>query len=82
MSETGAGRTTDLSSSGVRFTAQAPIALGQRVRLLVDWPALFDDRVQLQLVVEGIVVRSKGKATALQILQHAFKTRRPGLKSA
>src|ERR1043166_8901786 len=82
ISETGEGRTVDLSSAGVRFMAHAPIGLGRRVRLLVDWPALFDERVQLQLVVEGVVVRSKGKATALQIQQHALKTSRHGLKSA
>jgi hypothetical protein len=80
--ETGTGQTIDVSTSGVRFESQAPIAAGRHVRLLVDWPILLHGGVQLQLVVEGMVVRSNGTEIALRISRHVFKKRRLDIKSA
>jgi hypothetical protein len=82
VTETGMGQTIDVSSSGVRFKSQAPIAPGRHVRLLVDWPILLDGSAKLQLVVEGTVVRSNETETALRVVRHVFKTRRPDIKSA
>jgi len=78
--ETGAGVTTDMSSSGLSFTADRPLAAGYRLSISIDWPALLDGGVQLQLVVNGVVVRSAGTLTALRIERHEFKTRRIGVK--
>jgi hypothetical protein len=74
--ETGAGRTIDLSSCGLSFTAERPLATGQRIDVSIDWPVLLGGGVQLQLIMSGVVVRSDGSATALQIERHEFKTRR------
>ena len=79
--ETGSGSTIDLSSSGLSFTADKRLLLGQRLDVSIDWPALLDGGVQLQLVISGVVVRTDETITALQIQRHEFKTRRVGLQA-
>jgi hypothetical protein len=79
--ETGSGRTIDLSSSGLSFTADKPLETGQKLDVSIDWPALLDGGVKLQLIVSGVVVRTDGTTTALQIRRHEFRTRRVGLKA-
>jgi hypothetical protein len=79
--ENGTGRTIDLSSSGLAFTADKPIPVGAKVDVSIDWPAMLDGGVQLQLTMAGLVVRTSGNVTALQVLRHEFKTRRVGLKT-
>jgi hypothetical protein len=79
--ENGTGRTIDLSSSGLAFTADKPIPVGAKVDVSIDWPAMLDGGVQLQLTMAGLVVRTSGNVTALQVLRHEFKTRRVGLKA-
>jgi len=78
--EAGSGTTCDMSSSGLSFTADKPLLVGQTLRVSIDWPALLDGCVRLQLVVHGVVVRAGGAVTALQIDRHEFRTRRVGLK--
>ena len=77
--ENGFGRTIDMSSSGLSFTADRPLSIGQELDLSIDWPVLLDEGVQLQLVTSGVVVRSVGAVIALRIGRHEFKTRRAGL---
>jgi hypothetical protein len=78
--ENGSGCTIDMSSSGLSFTADRPLSIGQRLDLSIDWPVLLNGGVQLQLVASGVVVRSGGAVIALRIEQHEFRTRRAGLK--
>jgi hypothetical protein len=80
--ETGSGRTIDLSSSGLSFTADRPLLTGQRLDVSINWPVLLDGGVQLQLMMSGVVVRTNGTLTALRIERHEFRTRRGGLKAA
>jgi hypothetical protein len=75
---TGSGRTIDLSSSGLNFAADRPLLTGQNLGVSIDWPALLNGDIRLQLIVSGVVVRSNGTATAVQILRHEFRTRRVG----
>ena len=76
--ETGSGRTIDMSSSGLSFTADRPLSIGQKLDLSIDWPVLLDGDVQLQLVVSGVVVRTTKAVTALRIERHDFRTWRAG----
>jgi hypothetical protein len=78
--ETGSGTTIDLSSSGLRFIADRPLLTGQKLHVSIDWPAWLDGGVQLQLIMSGVVVRTNGKTTAMQIQRHEFKTCRVGPK--
>jgi PilZ domain len=80
--ETGSGRTIDLSSSGLSFTADRPLPIGQKLEVSIDWPVLLGGGIQLQLTMSGTVVRSNGSATALQVERHEFRTRRGGIKAA
>jgi PilZ domain len=80
--DAGSGRTIDLSSSGLSFIADRPLSVGQKLDVCIDWPALLDGNVQLQLMISGVVVRTKETVTALQIRRHEFKTRRVRLKIA
>jgi hypothetical protein len=73
---TGSGRTIDLSSSGLSFTAEGRLLTGQQLDVSINWPVLLDGRVQLQLIVSGSVVRTDGSVTALRIERHEFRTRR------
>jgi PilZ domain-containing protein len=79
--ENGSGRTIDLSISGLSFTADKPLSIGQRLDLSIEWPVVLDGGVQLQLVTSGVVVRSAGAVIALRIGRHEFKTRRGQLKA-
>ena len=74
--ETGLGRTIDMSSSGLRFQADRPLAVGLRLDVSIDWPVPLDGGVQLQLIVSGMVVRSNDTETAVRIERHEFRTRR------
>jgi hypothetical protein len=67
-----------MSSSGLSFTADRPLSIGQKLDLSIDWPARLDGDVQLQLVVSGVVVRNSGAVTALRIERHDFRTRSAG----
>ena len=55
----GIGRTIDVSSSGLRFNADRPLVVGQRIAVYVDWPVLLHGNIKMQLVISGIVVRTK-----------------------
>jgi hypothetical protein len=80
--ETGSGRTTDMSRSGLSFTADRPLLVGQKLDVSIDWPVRLDGDVQLQLVASGVVVRTTGAVTALRIERHEFRTRRAGPRVA
>ena len=70
-----------LSSSGLRFATQGPLEPGLKLDVAINWPVLLDGRVQLQLIVTGVVVWSSGTETALQIQRHDFRTRSVRLKA-
>ena len=77
--ENGSGQTIDVSSSGLSFTADRPLPIGQKLDLSIDWPFWLDGD-QLQLVASGVVVRTTGVVTALRIERYELRTRRAGLK--
>ena len=76
--ETGFGRTIDMSSSGLSFTADRLLPIGQKLDLSIDWPARLDGDVQIQPVASGVVVRTTGAMTAIRLERHDFRTRRAG----
>ncbi len=80
--ETGSGQLIDVSSSGLRFTAQAHIEPGLKLDIAINWPVLLDGRIQLQLTVSGVVVRSSGTEISMRIQRHDFRTRSVQLKAA
>jgi hypothetical protein len=72
--ETGVGRTVDLSSGGIMFDAGRTLPVGLNVELSISWPVLLHNEAPLQLVVSGRIVRTHGSRTAIQMVQHEFRT--------
>src|SRR5579864_7248314 len=72
----GAGKTLNMSSSGVLFTTDQTLLPGRRLELAINWPAHLDNHCALKLVARGRVVRYEGNAAALEIMQHEFRTRK------
>jgi hypothetical protein len=72
--EAGSGRTLDLSSSGLLFDGGRPLPVGLNVEVSIAWPALLHNIAPMQLIVSGRIVRSDGSRTAVQMVQHEFRT--------
>jgi len=73
--QTGQGRTRNISSSGIMFTTEARLPLGQRIELAVDWPAQLNEHCGLKLVALGKIVRSSDDVAAINIEKYDFRTR-------
>jgi hypothetical protein len=73
--QAGQGRTLNMSSSGILFTAEAQLTVGERVKLSVDWPAQLNEHCGLNLVALGKVIRSDAETAAIQIEKYDFRTR-------
>ena len=75
-SESGTGKTLDISSGGMLFETQQQLRTGKRVEVSVSWPALLDGACPLKFVAFGRVVRAEENRAAMHIEQHEFRTRR------
>jgi hypothetical protein len=82
VAQTGQGRTLNISSSGILFTSQAKLPVGQRVEIAVDWPARLNEHCGLKLVALGKIVRSSTEAAAICIEKYDFRTRATAVASA
>jgi hypothetical protein len=76
----GNGKTLNISSSGVLFTADHDLPVGTRLEVSISWPAQLNERCLLNLVARGRVTRHNKGQLALQIQQYEFRTqsRAPG----
>ncbi len=77
----GAGKTINISSTGVLFNARAPLSPGKRIELSISWPAQLDGKYDLKLVICGRIVRCEGTNVALEIEKHEFRTAGRGLSA-
>jgi hypothetical protein len=71
---TGTGKTLNISSSGVLFTADHELPPGTRLEVSISWPAQLNEKCLLNLVARGRVARQSGTRVALQIQQYEFRT--------
>jgi len=67
--------TIDISSGGVLLKPENPIPAGKQIQVLIDWPALLDQRCPLRLVIVGRVLRSDVSGTAIGIVRYDFRIR-------
>jgi len=72
--EIGAGKTINMSSSGVLFTTDQSLAPGRRLEIAISWPAQLNSKVALKLVARGRIVRYEEGRAALEIQQYEFRT--------
>jgi hypothetical protein len=66
----GCGRSVNISSRGMLFTAEHKFAPGDRLELILEWPIA---GVDLQLYVVGKVVRANGYQVGLRIDRYKFR---------
>jgi len=71
---TGTGHVIDVSSSGVRFTADRPLSIGLKAELAIRWPVVLEGDAQLQLILLGTIVRTDGDEVGIEVLRHQFRT--------
>ncbi len=72
--EAGSGKTLNMSSSGVLFTAEHLLIPGKRIEVSISWPAQLNNKTNLKLVARGRVVRCEDGRAALEIQQYEFRT--------
>jgi len=71
----GQATTTDISSGGVYLKTEQILPIGKQIQVLIDWPALLDQRCPLRLVITGKILRSNEGGTAIGILRYDFRIR-------
>ena len=71
----GQATTTDISSGGVFLKTEKILPVGKQIQVLIDWPALLDQRCPLRLVIVGKVLRSAEGGTAVGIIRYDFRIR-------
>ena len=74
-SQVGAGRTINISSSGVLFTTETQLTPGKRLEIAVNWPAQLNNQCPLKLIASGRIVRVEDGRAAIQIDRYEFRTR-------
>jgi hypothetical protein len=72
--DAGIGYTLDLSSGGIMFDAGRTLPEGLNVELSLNWPVLLHNVAPMQLVIFGRIKRTSGRHTAIQTVQHEFRT--------
>lgn len=72
--ESGEGKTLNMSSAGVLFTADQQLVPGKRMELSITWPAQLNNKCALKLVARGRLVRNQNGTAALEIQQYEFRT--------
>jgi len=72
--EAGDGKTVNISSCGVLFTADHVLLPGRRLELSISWPAQLNNKCALKLVARGRIVRFEDGRAAMEIQQYEFRT--------
>ncbi len=70
----GNGKTLNVSSAGVLFTAANRLTPGSEVEVSIDWPAQLNQTCALRLVGRGRVVRSLDGQAAVHVQNYEFRT--------
>ncbi|HZU28737.1 MAG TPA: PilZ domain-containing protein [Bryobacteraceae bacterium] len=70
----GAGKTTNISSSGILFRTEDPLEPDINIEASIAWPVSLQSNVPLKLRVRGRVVRTEPGAAVVAIQQYAFHT--------
>jgi hypothetical protein len=69
------GLTVNISSAGLLFASESTFVPGQRVQVIVDWPARLNGRIPLSLVLDGRILRCENGQAAVLVRRHEFRTR-------
>jgi len=70
----GWGRIVNISSGGALLTLDDPVGMGQRIELCIGWPVLLHERVHLNLIADGTVLRLEEGCAAVRFERSEFRT--------
>jgi hypothetical protein len=68
----GAGYTVNISGTGVLFSSDTALTVGDLVELTIDWPAGSGHR-DSKLITRGVVRRIDRAYAAVEVCQYAFR---------
>lgn len=68
-------KTLNISSNGLLFEDHGTLQPGQHVLVTVEWPARLDQRIPLNLILEGRIVWTAEGLAAMRVHRHEFRTR-------
>jgi len=72
--QAGVGRSVELGAAGLLFQADCPPPLGALLELQMTWPLRVQDACAVVLVIQGTVVRSDRRGTAVHMHDYQFQT--------
>ena len=67
------GESLNLSSTGLLFSCPDAILPGQKIEALIDWPSRPNNRGDLRLALEGVIVRSIDEKAAMRVEHYEFR---------
>lgn len=70
----GWGLILNIGSGGALFTISQPMAPGDLARLCIGWPVLLHEKVHLNLVAKGVIVRVEDCRAAVRFDKYEFRT--------
>jgi hypothetical protein len=76
----GSGHTINVSSGGVAFVSEQPLALGSFVELSMSWPVMLEENCRMRLVAFGRILRCNGRKAVCSIEKYEFRTQSRSLK--
>jgi hypothetical protein len=65
--------TISISSRMILIEPDHRIRIGQRLQVVIDWPALVDDRIPLKLHVTGRTVSTDETGLAIEVKTYEFR---------
>jgi hypothetical protein len=69
----GEGLTCNVGSDGLLMKTTCVFPQGRRIELSLDWPAMLDGRLPLRLDIQGKILWSNVRGTAVEILGYKFR---------
>ena len=76
LSKVGKGLTIDISSKRITFTPARELPNGVGLELMIEWPALLNDSIGIELVLCGVVISGDQSVTTMEIVRYKFRTKR------
>jgi hypothetical protein len=73
----GRGTTVDLSRLGIRFVADGPAPpAGATLEIRIDWPVRLQERLPVELLINGTLVRHDEEGLVVAVDRYEFRTTR------
>ena len=69
----GEGVTCNVGSDGLLMKTTCVFPQGKRIELSLDWPAMLDGRLPLRLDIQGKILWSNVRGTAVEILSYKYR---------